>query len=238
MYWNNGSPLAKGKFHWELYNVKPENLSDNPKLDWETLRDHIKIYGARNSLTIALMPTATTSQFLGNNECFEPYTSNIYKRKTLAGEFIVINKYLIHDLYRLGIWNDNIKNYLLICNGSIQNINGIPDELKYLYKTSWEIDQLNLIKQAADRQPFVDQAQSLNLYVEDLSLDLFNKLMFKAWKSKLKTGKYYLHTRPGAMPQAFTIDPEKQKDILSIMATENKPIIIDDKKIICDSCSA
>jgi ribonucleotide reductase alpha subunit len=115
MYWNGGSPLANGKFHWELYGIKPSDLSDSPKLDWDTLRDHIAIYGVRNSLTTALMPTATTSQFLGNNECFEPYTSNIYKRKTLAGEFIVINKYLIHDLYRLGIWNENIKNYLYLC---------------------------------------------------------------------------------------------------------------------------
>lgn len=218
MTWNGGSPLYNGVFHWELYELDPSKLSG--MYDWETLRAHIKIYGTRNSLHIALMPTASTSQLLGNNECFEPFTSNIYKRKTLAGEFIVINKYLIHDLYRLGLWNKNMKEYILALEGSIQAISGIPDEIKLLYKTAWEINPILLIDRAADRQPFVDQSQSLNLYVEDINISLFNKMMFHAWNRKLKTGKYYLHTRPASMPQKFTIDPEKQVEMEVMLEAE------------------
>lgn len=218
MTWNDGSPLYNGVFHWELYGLDPSELSG--MYDWETLRAHIKIYGTRNSLHIALMPTASTSQLLGNNECFEPFTSNIYKRKTLAGEFIVINKYLINDLYRLGLWNKNMKEYILALEGSIQFIEGIPDEIKRLYLTAWEIDPMLLIDRAADRQPFVDQSQSLNLYVEDINIGLFNKMMFHAWRRGLKTGKYYLHTRPASMPQKFTIDPEKQAEMELLLKTE------------------
>lgn len=220
MKWNGGSPIWNGEFHWEMYGLETKELSG--MWDWETLRGHIQTYGVRNSLVIALMPTASTSQLLGNNECFEPYTSNIYKRKTLAGEFIVINKYLINDLYRLGLWNKNMKNYLLSLEGSIQMIEGIPDEIKELYKTAWEIDQILLIERAAARQPFVDQSQSLNLYVEDIDITLFNRMMFKAWRLKLKTGKYYLHTRPASMPQKFTIDPDKQVEMAAIFANEQE----------------
>lgn len=212
MLWNNGSPISKGIFQWQEYETKVSGL-----YDWETVSEHIKVFGIRNSLRLAIMPTASTSQLLGNNECIEPMTSNIYKRRTIAGQFIIINKYLINDLYRLNIWNDNIKDYLLHLEGSIQNIEGIPIEIKNLYKTSWEIKQSVLIQQAIDRQPFIDQGQSLNLYVENLTLNEYTKLMFQAWNGKLKTGKYYIHTRPSVMPQKFTIDPQKQKQMEEIL---------------------
>jgi ribonucleoside-diphosphate reductase alpha chain len=237
MTWNGGTPLYNGIFHWEL------NKNNNVKLsgmwDWDTLRSHIQQYGTRNSLVCALMPTASTSQLLGNNECFEPFTSNIYKRKTLAGEYIVINKYLINDLYRMKIWNPQIKEYMLSLEGSIQSIEGIPDELKSLYKTSWEIDQRILIDRAADRQPFLDQSQSLNLYIENLSKKIFTNLMFRAWKLQLKTGKYYMHTRPAVMPQKFTIDPAKQAEMLSIITSEKnkRTTFLEPLVEVCDLCS-
>ena len=218
MTWNGGAPLYNGTFHWELAGLKKSELSG--RWDWETLRSHIQTFGTKNSLVIALPPTASTSQLLGNNECFEPYTSNIYKRKTLAGEFIVINKYLIRDMYRLGLWSKNMKEYLLSLEGSIQAIEGIPDEIKSLYKTAWEIDQITLLDRAADRQPFIDQSQSLNLYVENLNINNFNKMMFHGWRRKLKTGKYYVHTRPASMPQKFTIDPKKQVEMAAVLDAE------------------
>lgn len=235
MNWNSGSKISKGIFQWQEYEVKNSSL-----YDWETLSEHIKIFGIRNSLRLAIMPTASTSQLLGNNECIEPMTSNIYKRRTLAGQFIIINKYLINDLFKLGIWNDTIKDYLLHLEGSIQNIEGIPNELKNLYKTSWEINQNVLIQHAIDRQCYIDQAQSLNLYVQDLKLNEFTKLMFQAWNGKLKTGKYYIHTRPAVMPQKFTIDPKKQKEMEEII--KNKKLInnsfMDINKTDCLVCSS
>lgn len=235
MYANGGSPMANGKFPWELAGLNPSDLSG--MWDWETLREHISIYGMRNSLCLALMPTASTSQFLGNNECFEPFTSNIYKRKTIAGEFIVINKYLINDLYKLGIWSENVKDYMLQLEGSIQYIEDIPKDLKDLYKTAWEIPQSVLIQQSIDRQPFIDQGQSLNLYVENLNLKTFTSLMFKAWKGGLKTGKYYMHTRPASMPQKFTISHNKQEEISKMLKSTNTKFL-EPLKDVCDLCSA
>jgi ribonucleotide reductase alpha subunit len=226
-------------FHWELAGLKPEDLCG--AYDWETLREHIETYGVRNSTLLALMPTASTSQFLGNNEAIEPFTTNIYKRKTLAGEFIVINKYLIHDMFRLGLWNVNIKEYLLVLKGSIQAIEGIPDELKQLYRTAYEIDTAELINQAADRQPFVDQAQSLNWFMSGLDLNKFTKLAFLAWKLGLKTGKYYLHSESAVESQKFTVDPEKQKEIMEMLEREKSrrdTSFLDKKKEDCIVCSA
>lgn len=232
--WNGGSYISKGVFHWELYESKISGM-----YDWETLREHIKIYGVKNSLLVALMPTASTSQLLGNNECFEPYTSNIYKRTTLAGEFIIINKYLIRDLCRLGLWNNRLKDYLISLNGSIQSIDGIPDDIKNLYKTAWEIPQSELILQAIDRQPFVDQGQSLNLYIEDFKLNTFTKLMFQAWRGKLKTGKYYIHSRSAMMPQKFTLDPTQQANLLvAIQNKEKSTKFMEPLKEVCDLCSS
>ncbi|MBL4694514.1 ribonucleoside-diphosphate reductase subunit alpha [Candidatus Gracilibacteria bacterium] len=220
--WNGGSPISKGTFHWEfdaLPDVPRRTLTAEPrvrlcgKYDWETLRLHIREFGVKNSLLIALMPTASTSQLLGNNECFEPFTSNIYKRRTLAGDFTVVNKYLIHDLVELGLWSDTIKDYLLELEGSVQAVDIIPAELRQLYKTAWEIDQTALIRLAADRQPFIDQGQSLNIHVENLDWKQFTQLMYLAWGLGLKTGKYYAHTRSAVSAIKFTISPEKQKKI-------------------------
>jgi ribonucleoside-diphosphate reductase alpha chain len=234
---NGGSHISHGKFHWELYDVQAESLSG--RWSWESLREHIKIYGVRNSLLIALMPTSTTSQFMGNNECFEPYTSNLYTRATGAGNFIITNKYLVHDLYKYGLWNDNIMTYLQITGGSIQNIEGIPQHLKDLYKTSYEINQEVLIQQAASRQPFVDQAQSLNWFVENLTFGKFNSLLFKAWKLKLKTGKYYLYSRSSVNPTKFTIDPENQAALMANIKEKKLINVSNDVKYEhCDSCSA
>lgn len=203
---NDGSPLYRGKFHWELYGAEPEM-----KYDWDSLRSHISVYGIRNSLLIALMPTASTSQIMGNIESIEPLTSNIFIRQTLAGQFIIVNKYLMNDLKELGLWNKDIENYLKINNGSIQNIDGIPGNIKHLYRTVWEIPQRSVIDLAADRQPFVDQSQSLNLFIEDLTFSKFNSMHFYGWEKKLKTGCYYLRTRPAVEPQKFTVTPSAEE---------------------------
>jgi ribonucleotide reductase alpha subunit len=228
---NGGAPIARGIFHWERYGLTADKLTSG--YDWETLREHIKTFGVKNSLLIALMPTASTSQLLSNNECIEPYTSNVYKRKTLAGEFIIINKHLLKDLHELGLWSDQVRDVLIASDGSIQNIDGIPDELKRLYKTAWEIDPAVLIQLAIDRQPFIDQAQSLNWYIEDLKLDQFNKLAFQAWRGKLKTGKYYLHSRPAVGAQKFTIDPALQAQV-----KERKIQVTYERTEVCDLCSS
>ncbi len=200
-----GSPLATGQFHWELHGLSPDQLCG--LYDWDTVRAHVQKFGMRNSLLVALMPTASTSQIMGSSSCFEPYVSNIYTRKTLAGEFIVINKYLIHDLQEAGLWSDQLMEYLKAANGSIQNIIGIPQAIKDLYKTVWEMSQRSILDMAADRQAFIDQSQSMNLYLEDFNLNKFTSMQFHAWRSKLKTGCYYMRTRPAAMAQKFTIDP-------------------------------
>lgn len=236
----NGKPshIAQGIFHWELYDAKISMIGDVPRYDWESLRAHIKTFGVRNSLLIGLMPTATTSQLLGNNECTEPYTSNLYKRKTLAGEFIIINKWLMNDLYRLNIWNKNLKEYLETCDGSIQHVDGIPDEIKALYKTSREIDTEVLIQQAADRQPFVDQGQSLNWYMSNVRLDIFTRLVFKAWRLKLKTAKYYLHSKPAINAQKFTVDPKIQEMIMEKVKKDLEKRTPAKEETICASCSS
>ena len=237
MLWNGGAPISKGIFHWELSGLNTSDLSG--MFDWESLRDHIKEFGVVNSLTVAVMPTASTSQLLGNNECVEPYTSNIYKRATTAGEYIVVKKYLINDLYNLGIWSNNVKEYLLASGGSIRYIEGIPDNLKELYPTVWEIDQTHLVQQAIDRQPFVDQAQSLNLYVPNISITKWNKLMFMAWKGGLPTGKYYLHSKPAVTPTKFTIDPSKQEEMAKLLEkNKHGTALIEPIREVCEVCSS
>lgn len=246
MTFNGGSPIGNGIFHWEMCNItvndktRPMETKDlSGMFDWESLRKHIKEFGVKNSLLVALMPTASTSQLLGNNEAMEPYTSNIYKRNTQAGEYIVVKKYLMNDLYNLGLWNQDLKENILACEGSIQHIDGIPNPIKELYPTVWEIDQEELIQQAIDRQPFVDQAQSLNLYVSGLSLTKWNKLMFKAWRGGLKTGKYYLHGKPAVAPQKFTINPDKQKEMITLME-KNKfgTAFMEPLHEVCEMCSS
>ncbi len=239
MLWNGGSPIGNGIFHWELAGLKTENLSG--MYDWESIRDHVKTFGVRNSLTVACMPTASTSQLLGCSECIEPYPENLYKRNTIAGEFIVVKKYLIEDLYKLGLWNTDLKDWMLLNEGSIQYVSGIPDKLKELYLTAWEIDPAVLIKQSIDRQPFVDQGQSLNLYIKNLNVATWNKLMFMAWKGGLKTGKYYLHSKPAAAPQKFTIDPAKQEEMRKLLEKMKHGIaakVQEQPREVCDVCSA
>lgn len=216
---NEGSPLFQGKFHWELYGKRQEELLQ--KFDWDSLRAHIQTFGVRNSLLIALMPTASTSQIMGNIESIEPLTSNVFKRQTLAGEFIVINKYLMNDLAELGLWNAEMENYIKLSNGSIQNIQGIPEDIKHLYRTVWELSQQHIIDLAADRQAFVDQSQSMNLFIEDLTFSKFNSMHFYSWSKGLKTGCYYLRTRPAVQAQKFTV---QQTQDAVVQPTEPKVV--------------
>lgn len=204
-----GSPLSKGTFQFDLWDVDPISiLRDGTRIDWDTLRTQVVQHGARNSLLVAPMPTASTSQILGNTECFEPYTSNIFTRRTLAGDFMVINRHLQKDLMKMGIWDDTIKDWIISNRGSIQHIPGIPKQTKDLYKTVWEMSQKSLIDQAADRGAYICQSQSLNLFMTEASHKKIGSMHMYAWKKGLKTGQYYLRTRPAAHAQQFSIDPE------------------------------
>ena len=202
-----GSPASKGLFQFDLWGVTPRS----GRWDWNTLKQEVKKHGLRNSLLIAPMPTASTSQILGNNECFEPYTSNLYVRRVLSGEFIVVNKHLLADLVQLGLWNEAMKNEIMIEKGSIQQIDNIPKELKELYKTVWEIPQKAIIDMAADRGPYICQSQSLNVHMLGANFSKLTSMHFYAWKKGLKTGMYYLRTRPAADAIAFTIDKSQLK---------------------------
>jgi ribonucleoside-diphosphate reductase alpha chain len=214
-----GSPLSEGKFQFDLWGIQPSD-----RYDWATLRENVMRDGVANSLLIALMPTASTSQILGNNECFEPITSNMYTRRTIAGDFIVINKYLVKDLMKLGLWNVDMKNEIVANNGSVQNISSIPQNIKNLYKTVWEIKQKVLIDQSIDRGPFICQTQSLNLFFEEPNHNMLTSAFFHGWKNGLKTGSYYIRTRPKAQAQQFTIDPTKKAG--------------ETKYEVCEMCSA
>ena len=198
-----GSPLSKGVFQFDMWNVSPSD-----RHDWETLRAEVIKHGVRNSLLVAPMPTASTSQILGNNECFEPYTSNIYTRRVLSGEFIIVNKHLLKDLIQLGLWNNTMKNKIIAANGSVQHIQEIPAEIKELYKTVWEIKQRNLIDMAADRGAFICQSQSLNLFVDSPSNAKLTSMHFYAWKKGLKTGMYYLRTQAASQAYQFTVEKQ------------------------------
>ena len=205
-----GSPISKGQLQYDLWGVKPVTEKDGT-LDWALLKEKVVKHGVRNSLLIAPMPTASTSQILGFNECIEPFTSNIYTRRTLAGEFIVINKHLMKDLEKLGLWNEMMKQQIIVRNGSVQGIDLIPDAIQALYKTSWEIKQKILIDMAVARGAFICQSQSLNLFVADPNYAKLTSMHFYTWKQGLKTGLYYLRTRAPVMAQKFTVDPELQK---------------------------
>ncbi len=200
-----GSPLSEGKFQFDLWN----NNFKSSKYDWDILRKNIINYGVRNSLCIAPMPTASTSQILANNECFEPFTSNIYSRRTLAGEFVIINKYLMNELQEQGIWNEELKNKIIEYKGSIQNIDNISDKLKQKYKIVWDMSMKRLIDMAKDRGQFICQSQSMNLWVEDPNYKNLTSMHFYAWKQGLKTGIYYLRRKAKHNAQQFTIEPEK-----------------------------
>jgi ribonucleoside-diphosphate reductase alpha chain len=205
-----GSPMSKGEFQHNLWGVKDEELSG--RWDWGKLRKEVKKHGVRNSLLVAPMPTASTSQILGNNECFEPYTSNIYTRRVLSGEFIVVNKHLLEDLVKLGLWNENLKQELMRANGSVQGIDAIPEDIKELYKTVWELSMKDIIDMSRQRGYFIDQSQSLNLFMENANYPKLTSMHFYAWKSGLKTGMYYLRTKAAVDAIKFTLDNTKKKE--------------------------
>jgi ribonucleoside-diphosphate reductase alpha subunit len=201
-----GSPASEGRLQPDLWDVKPIT-EENGTLEWADLRKRICDVGLRNSLLMAPMPTASTSQILGYNECFEPFTSNIYTRRTLAGEFIVVNKYLMKDLMARGLWSETMKQKIIAMNGSVQEIAEIPDDVKVLYKTAWELKQRTLIDMAAARGAFICQSQSLNLFVADSTYAKLSTMHFHSWKKGLKTGCYYLRTKAPVAAQKFTVDP-------------------------------
>ncbi len=198
-----GSPMSQGIFQFDMWNVKPSS-----RWEWDILREEVMKHGVRNSLLLAPMPTASTAQILGNNECFEPYTSNIYTRRVLSGEFIIVNKHLLKDLAKLNLWDGNMKNKLMASNGSIQDIKEIPQDIKDLYKTAWEISQKVLINQAADRGAYICQSQSLNLFMENANFAKLTSMHFYGWKAGLKTGMYYLRTKAATDAIKFTFDKE------------------------------
>ena len=201
-----GSPLSQGQFQFDLWGVSPKS----GRYDWEALRREVKKYGVRNSLLIAPMPTASTSQILGNIECFEPITSNIYVRRVLSGEFAVVNKYLVQDLIALGLWDENMRNKIIANNGSVAKIPSIPEELKDLYKTVWEIKQRSIIDMAQGRAPYIDQGQSLNIHMEDPNFAKLSSMHFYAHKAGLKTGMYYLRSRAAVHAVQFTVKNDEK----------------------------
>lgn len=217
-----GSPLSEGKFQFDLWGVTPSE-----RYDWSTLRDDVLRYGVRNSMLVAPMPTASTAQIMGFTESFEVPTSNIFTRKTMAGHFIVINKYMVADLQKVGLWNSELKNKILLEDGNIGNIEEIPQDLRELYKTAWEVKQRSFIDQAKDRGAFVCQSQSMNLFVADPTTNKMNSMHFYAWECGLKTGMYYLRTKPRAAAQKF-----------SIAATNDNRVSSEDEQVVCESCSA
>lgn len=210
-----GSPASKGILQFDMWNVKPSD-----RWEWDILRDEIKQHGIRNSLLVAPMPTASTAQILGNNECFEPYTSNLYTRRVLSGEFIVVNKYLLRDLVKLGLWSEEMKNKIIQGNGSVQHIAEIPQNLKELYKTAWEISQKTIIDMSADRGAYICQSQSLNVFMENVNFAKLTSMHFHSWKSGLKTGMYYLRTKAAADAIKFTLDKTK----LALPADASVPV--------------
>ncbi len=213
-----GSPISEGKFQWNLWNLQESDLSGN--WDWSVLREEVKEHGVRNSLLLAPMPTASTSQILGNNECFEPYTSNIYTRRVLSGEFIVVNKHLLVDLVKLGLWNEELKNEIIRQNGSIQNIDVIPENIKTLYKTVWEMSMKDIIDMAAERGAFIDQSQSMNLFMENANFGKVTSMHFYAWKKGLKTGMYYLRTKAAADAIKFTVQKQAKEQVTPVVTSE------------------
>ncbi len=220
----DGSPASEGILQFDMWDVNPS--ATEQRYNWEELKEDIKMYGLRNSLLVAPMPTASTSQILGYNECIEPITSNIYNRRTIAGEFILTNKYLMNDLIKLDMWSEKIKNMIIANNGSVQNIEGIPLEIREKYKTVWELPMRSIIDMAADRGVFVCQSQSLNLWLEDPNYSNLTSMHFHSWSKGLKTGMYYLRRRARHQAQQFTIEPEKKQ---TNIAEEDE---------VCEMCSA
>jgi ribonucleotide reductase alpha subunit len=215
-----GSPASEGILQFDMWNVTPTE-----RYDWTSLKESIKTHGLRNSLLVAPMPTASTSQILGFNECFEPFTSNLYSRRTLAGEFVVVNKYLMKELIALGHWNEQIKNNIIANKGSVQHLTMLPEHIRNKYKIVWEIPMKHVIDMAADRGAYICQSQSLNLWIEDPNYNNLTSMHFYSWKKGLKTGMYYLRRKAKHQAQQFTIEPEQKQDT-------------EEKDEICEMCSA
>ncbi len=224
-----GSPVSKGIFQFDMWGVTP-----SPRWEWDVLKEEVIKHGVRNSLLLAPMPTASTSQILGNNECFEPYTSNIYARRVLSGEFAIVNKHLLKDLVKLGIWNDGLKNKIIIANGSVQNIPEIPDNIKALYKTVWEISQKVIINMAADRGAYICQSQSMNLFVQDANFAKLSSMHFYGWKAGLKTGMYYLRTKAAADAIKFTVDTSVAKEVPEVLGNEDTLVLERQQQLAAD----
>jgi ribonucleoside-diphosphate reductase alpha chain len=231
-----GSPASQGVFQYDMWGVTPSN-----RWEWSKLKEEVKKHGVRNSLLLAPMPTASTAQILGNNECFEPYTSNIYTRRVLSGEFIIVNRHLLKDLVRSGLWNRDMRHKIMAANGSIQNITEIPQDIKDLYKTAWEISQKAIIELAADRGAYICQSQSLNIFMENANFGKLTSMHFYGWEKGLKTGMYYLRTKAATDAIKFTVD-----QVISEETTEGESLSLEEKAAIacsienpdsCEMCS-
>jgi ribonucleoside-diphosphate reductase alpha chain len=229
-----GSPLSKGIFNFELYGKTTSDLLH--QYDWETLREHVRLFGTRNSLLLCCMPTASTSQILGNTESIEIATANMYSRRVLSGEYLVVNKFLFQELSELGWWTPQMEDYLKRYDGSVQQIEGLPQEFKDRYRTVWEIKQKDVIDQSADRQIFVDQSQSLNLHISDLTFDKFNSVHFYGWRKQLKTGCYYMRSCPAVMPDKFTLsDTAETMQFGQYIPPPRVVIGVDEGCLVCGS---
>jgi ribonucleoside-diphosphate reductase alpha chain len=231
-----GSPVSQGVFQYDMWGVTPSN-----RWEWSQLKEEVKKHGVRNSLLLAPMPTASTAQILGNNECFEPYTSNIYTRRVLSGEFIIVNRHLLKDLVRSGLWNRDMRHKIMAANGSIQNITEIPQDIKDLYKTAWEISQKAIIELAADRGAYICQSQSLNIFMENANFGKLTSMHFYGWEKGLKTGMYYLRTKAATDAIKFTVD-----QVISEETTEGESLSLEEQAAIacsienpdsCEMCS-
>ena len=231
-----GSPVSQGVFQYDMWGVTPSN-----RWEWSQLKEEVKKHGVRNSLLLAPMPTASTAQILGNNECFEPYTSNIYTRRVLSGEFIIVNRHLLKDLVRSGLWNRDMRHKIMAANGSIQNITEIPQDIKDLYKTAWEISQKAIIELAADRGAYICQSQSLNIFMENANFGKLTSMHFYGWEKGLKTGMYYLRTKAATDAIKFTVD-----QVISEETTESESLSLAEQAAIacsienpdsCEMCS-
>jgi ribonucleoside-diphosphate reductase alpha chain len=233
-----GSPVSKGVFQFDMWGVTPTN-----RWEWDVLKSEVKKHGVRNSLLLAPMPTASTAQILGNNECFEPYTSNIYTRRVLSGEFIIVNKHLLKDLVKEGLWSKDMRQKIMAANGSIQNIQEIPQRLKDLYKTAWEISQKAIIEQAADRGAYICQSQSLNIFMENANFGKLTSMHFYGWEKGLKTGMYYLRTKAATDAIKFTVDktvteePQAQAQVQSVEDQQAAIACSLDDPEGCEMCS-
>jgi ribonucleoside-diphosphate reductase alpha chain len=230
-----GSPVSKGIFQFDMWGVTPTS-----RWEWDLLKEEVKKHGVRNSLLLAPMPTASTAQILGNNECFEPYTSNIYTRRVLSGEFIIVNKHLLKDLVKEGLWNKDMRQKIMAANGSVQNIQEVPQRLKDLYKTAWEISQKAIIEQAADRGAYICQSQSLNIFMENANFGKLTSMHFYGWEKGLKTGMYYLRTKAATDAIKFTVDKTVTEEPMAAKIVEDQQAAIAcslDDPDGCEMCS-